>query len=75
MIVLNQPKVNNGSFAGIKPSVVIMTEVPLGFNPNLIDLKAKNDGKAEETLWDTSSKTIQVFKVNRDMIESPSNKV
>lgn len=39
VIILNQPKIGNGSFAGIKPSVIIFSKVPVGYNTNLIDLK------------------------------------
>lgn len=38
-IILNQPKIGNGSFAGIKPAVIIFNSVPDGYNPILVDVK------------------------------------
>ncbi|CDW86409.1 UNKNOWN [Stylonychia lemnae] len=38
-IILNQPKIGNGSFAGIKPAVIIYSRVPDGYNPILVDIK------------------------------------
>lgn len=30
-VVLNQPKIGNGSFAGIKPAVIIFAKIPPGY--------------------------------------------
>lgn len=41
MIILNQPKIGNGSFAGIKPAVIILSKLPPGYSEeDIIDLKA-----------------------------------
>lgn len=49
-IVLNQPKISNGSFAGIKPSVIILEKVPPEWEGSeLIDVKeASKESFVEE---------------------------
>ena len=32
VIILSNPKVNEGSFAGIKPTVIAFQKIPFGFN-------------------------------------------
>eukprot|EP00347_Sterkiella_histriomuscorum_P021190 403334904 len=37
IVVINQPKIGNGSFAGIKPATIVLNKVPQGYNQKLVD--------------------------------------
>jgi hypothetical protein len=82
MIVLNQPKVNNGSFAGIKPAVIIFNKIPKGFSSQVIDLKIVSEPRASTAIRSKDevspeAKTeikkynhVQVFKVSHEMLHT-----
>jgi hypothetical protein len=39
VIILKQPKISGGSFAGIKPAVIIFKTIPEGFGSKFINLR------------------------------------
>jgi hypothetical protein len=53
-IVLSQPKIGGGSFAGIKPAVVILSKVPEGYNKDLLTHFARTSTH-KDSLIDPSS--------------------
>ena len=78
--MLNQPKLGKGSFAGIKPAVIILGKVPEGYNKELTSLLTRSSTQ-KESLYDSPSKSdsmskpsilkIQSFQVKRDQIQTP----
>ena len=44
-MVLNSPKLGNGSFAVIKPAVIVLLNVPDGYDDDLIDNKGLSPNK------------------------------
>jgi hypothetical protein len=39
VILLKQPKISGGSFAGIKPAVIIFKKIPIGYGSKIINLR------------------------------------
>lgn len=70
-IVMNQPKICNGSFAGIKPSVIIVEKMPEGMmDTDLIDLKSVTKCSFIEEIPEQKPSNLYTynFKVQRNIL-------
>jgi len=78
VMILDQPKIGRGSFAGIKPGVIILSSLPEGFDQEIIDLKEnlwkqqidqdlepKYEQDSIDRYQSPGSKNLQVYKVKK----------